>query len=118
MKKKKREMFMIYLNEDELNVIKLWVSRVSPGDKSKPIGQIIRKGIIALAENPDLDFVFDPGVCLNLPESEIRLRQLLYKDMKKNIEILKEHGIELPDRYDGGEVDESRNEFETHKENS
>lgn len=96
MKSAKREVFLIYLNDEEKEIIKLLVKRVSPGKKNKPIGQIIRKGIVALAENPDLDYLFDPGVCLKLSPQEIQVRQKLYMNLRENIEVLKQHGLEFP----------------------
>lgn len=112
-KKKKliRKQYCIYLSDQEVEMIKCLVERVSPEDNNKPLGQIIRRGILALATNPDLDFVFDPGVCLKMSPSEIELREKLYACMRENIEILKRHGVELPEIATGGDADESKYEI-------
>lgn len=104
-----RDKYTIYLSKDEYEIIKDLVYRVSPEEKNKPIGQIIRRGILALAENPDLDFVFDPGVCLNLTSQEIKLRQRLYTKLIENIELLKIHGVSIGIGEEG-EIDESESE--------
>lgn len=107
MKDEKRNCYSIYLTSEEKKKIENLSKRISPGKKTKPISQIIRKTVLVVSENPDLDFIFDPGVCLNLSVQDIKIREKLYQCMKDNIEILKQHGIELPNSEDGGEIDES-----------
>lgn len=104
-----RKSLKTYWSEEELEKIKILSDRISPNGKSKPLGQVIRKAALAVADNPDLDFIFNPGVCLNLPPSEIHLREELYKNLRSNIDVLKEHGINI-DIEEEGEIDESKSE--------
>lgn len=88
----------VYFYPEELELIKDLAKRTSLKEKTRPLSQVIRECVLAVARNPDLDIlVFAPENTRQLTISELLLRQKLLKSMESNIKILKEHGVEIPE---------------------
>lgn len=102
----KRILFPVYFSEQEKELVKMYADRVSPYSKKNSMAGVIRATLLAHAENPDLDWIHDPGVCLEMSKKDILMRQYIYKHMKECIDILKANGIDVEKFSDTDEGDE------------
>lgn len=96
-KGQQRILFPVYFSKEEKELVKLYAKRVAPSHKKNSMAGVIRDTLLVHAENPDLDWILDPGVCLKLSKEDILLRQYIYKNMKECIDILQENGITVDD---------------------
>ncbi len=81
--KRKRVQKSIYISDDEYELIRLFSKRIC----TTP-AKAIRKAALAMAANPDLDYLFDEGVLLKVAPEIIKRRLLIINKTDKILAML------------------------------
>lgn len=91
----RRKMYAVYLNDAEIKQVEMLGKRLSP-DKNIPIGRIMRIIVLAVAKNPELDYLFIDKVRRldkSLDINDVVLRAKVFQEVDKIIEIVKRHDL-------------------------
>ncbi|MEG0359911.1 MAG: hypothetical protein RR598_11650 [Anaerorhabdus sp.] len=90
MKKKLRQQYHYYVTQDEYLQIKELAMRLQ-----KPEASTVRTCVLAVANDPVLEYIFDDGVLLKPSASELSLQSKSLQIIKKVLEQLEHQGISI-----------------------